>query len=119
MPLLIIFLGGISIHVSQALVCHFLGIDMVWGATAKEVEKHENLWKGLGRLLKRFKWTFLFCFSSIALMICLTRPSRLADLIRQDWEIKEFVALFPLCTVVAGHILMPIVLNPQLMKMHY
>ncbi|KAH0556980.1 hypothetical protein GP486_005229, partial [Trichoglossum hirsutum] len=36
--LMTIFMGGISIHVSQAMVFHMLGIDMSWGATAKEVE---------------------------------------------------------------------------------
>jgi hypothetical protein len=33
--LLFIFLGGISIHVSEALLAHMFEINMTWGATAK------------------------------------------------------------------------------------
>ena len=36
-PLLTIFLGGLSLHVSQALLSHMFEINMTWGATAKEV----------------------------------------------------------------------------------
>jgi hypothetical protein len=34
-PLFVIFFGGLSLHVSQALLSHFFEIDMTWGATAK------------------------------------------------------------------------------------
>ena len=47
-PLLMIFLGGVSLHVSQAILSHLFSIDMSWGATAKEVENVsptlQNLW---------------------------------------------------------------------------
>lgn len=33
--LLFIFLGGISIHVSEAILAHMFEINMTWGATAK------------------------------------------------------------------------------------
>ena len=36
--MLAIFLGGLSLHISQALLAHMFEIDMQWGATAKEVE---------------------------------------------------------------------------------
>jgi hypothetical protein len=36
--LLAIFLGGLSLHVSQALLAHMFEIDMTWGATSKEAE---------------------------------------------------------------------------------
>ena len=36
--LLAIFLGGLSLHVSQALLAHMFGIDMAWGTTSKEAE---------------------------------------------------------------------------------
>ncbi len=35
--LLAIFLGGLSLHVSQALLSHMFEINMSWGATSKEV----------------------------------------------------------------------------------
>lgn len=36
--MLAIFLGGLSIHLSMALLCHAFEFDMTWGATAKEAE---------------------------------------------------------------------------------
>jgi hypothetical protein len=36
--LLFIFLGGISIHVSEAILAHMFEINMTWGATAKTLE---------------------------------------------------------------------------------
>ena len=52
-PLLVIFLGGVSLHVSQALLCHMFSIEMTWGATAKEVERI-TFFKEIPRVLKRF-----------------------------------------------------------------
>jgi hypothetical protein len=34
-PMFIIFFGGLSMHLSWALLCYLLSIDMQWGATAK------------------------------------------------------------------------------------
>jgi hypothetical protein len=34
-PMFVIFFGGISMHLSRALICYLLSIDMQWGATAK------------------------------------------------------------------------------------
>lgn len=31
----IVFFGGLSMHLSWALICYFLSIDMQWSATAK------------------------------------------------------------------------------------
>ncbi|KAG4440521.1 hypothetical protein IFR05_003991 [Cadophora sp. M221] len=106
--LMTIFLGGISLHVSQSLLCHFFEIDMTWGATAKEVET-VVFFEELPRLLKRFKYTFMFCFTSaIGMIVC-------AEFLPWQWQIRDFVPIFPLCTVVVSHFLLPIALNPALM----
>ena len=34
-PMFIIFFGGLSMHLSWAIICYLLSIDMQWGATAK------------------------------------------------------------------------------------
>jgi hypothetical protein len=34
-PMLIVFFGGLSMHLSWALICYFLSIDMQWSSTAK------------------------------------------------------------------------------------
>ncbi|KAI4229121.1 MAG: hypothetical protein L6R36_001078 [Xanthoria steineri] len=106
--LLTIFLGGISLHVSQALVCHMFSIDMSWGATAKEVE-NTTFFEEVPKLLKKFKFTFIWCFIMAGGMIYLAvAPPPL-------WGIKGITAIWPMTTIVAAHFLLPIVLNPSLM----
>jgi hypothetical protein len=106
--LLTVFLGGISLHVSQSLLCHFFEINMTWGATAKEVE-NISFFEEVPRLLKRFKFTFVFCFSMMAMMIVC------ATVVPWEWRIKDFVAIYPLCTIVVSHFFLPVALNPALM----
>lgn len=107
-PLLTIFLGGVSLHVSQALLCHFFSIDMQWGATSKELEDI-SFWQAISDVIKKFKYTFAFCFSMTAAMIVM------AYVVPEDWQIRLLTAVFPLAMVVVNHFLLPIVLNPQLM----
>lgn len=106
--LLTIFLGGISLHVSQALLCHFFSIDMSWGSTSKEVEE-TSFFEEMPKLFKRFKGTFFFCLSCIGLMVAgaLVFPV--------FWRITDFVAIYPLAIVVSSHFLLPVALNPALM----
>ncbi|KAF2634139.1 hypothetical protein P280DRAFT_494481 [Massarina eburnea CBS 473.64] len=108
-PLLVVFLGGVSIHVSQALACHFLSIDMSWGATAKEIEDIP-FFKEIPRVLKSFKGTFVFCFATTGVMIYLGWFSH------EYWRVRELVAVYPLAAVVVSHFFLPIVLNPNLMR---
>ncbi|KAF4535497.1 putative glycosyl transferase family 2 protein [Lasiodiplodia theobromae] len=107
-PLMTCFLGGLSLHVSQAILCHMFSIDMSWGATAKEAE-NISFFEEIPRVLKRFKYTFIFCIACIALMICG------AYVFPPLWQVKTFVAIWPLCTIVGAHLLLPIALNPNLM----
>ncbi|OMP82842.1 Glucans biosynthesis glucosyltransferase H [Diplodia seriata] len=106
----VIFFGGISFHVSQALLCHMFSIDMQWGATAKEVER-SNFFLEVPKIARKFKFSMLFCFALIAGMVIMAE----APFIPWSWEITEFVAIFPMAVMVACHILLPIVLNPSLM----
>jgi hypothetical protein len=103
-----IFLGGISLHVSQAILCHFFEIDMVWGATAKEAQK-VNFGSEIVNILKNFKWTFLFCFACTALMVAgyFFFP--------QAWRITAFYSIYPLASIVVTHFCLPVLLNPALM----
>jgi hypothetical protein len=32
-----------------------------------------------------------------------------------QWQIRTFQAIYPLCTIVVSHFLLPVVLNPALM----
>lgn len=107
-PMFTIFLGGIQLHVSQALLSHFLGIEMNWGATAKEIEDI-NFVEEIPRLLKRFKGTFIFVFLMTALMVCG------AFAFPYQWRINDFAAIWPLGSCTVSHFLLPVVLNPALM----
>lgn len=50
--MLAIFLGGLSLHVSQALLAHMFEIDMTWGATSKEAE-FSNFFIEVPKVLKK------------------------------------------------------------------
>ncbi|KAL2150159.1 hypothetical protein VTH82DRAFT_7835 [Thermothelomyces myriococcoides] len=108
--LLAIFLGGLSLHLSQALLAHMFEIDMTWGATAKEAE-FSNFFIEVPKVLKKFKFSMLFATAFIAGMIILAT----APFIPYSWHIKDFVAILPMATVAASHLLLPLVLNPALM----
>ncbi|KAI0439105.1 glycosyl transferase family group 2-domain-containing protein [Xylaria telfairii] len=107
-PVMSIFLGGLSLHVSQAILCHFFGIDMTWGATAKEIEE-VNFLDEIPKLIKKFKGTFVFCFGTVGLIVAGIYGFPL------EWRITYFASIFPLGWLVACHFLLPVVLNPALM----
>lgn len=107
-PLLLIFLGGISLHISQALLSHMFEIDMSWGATAKEVED-TTFFKEMPKLLKKFRFTFVFCLLMIGLMVAGVYVFPVF------WQIDTVVAIYPLANLVTAHMLLPVVLNPALM----
>ncbi|KAF2871486.1 glycosyl transferase family group 2-domain-containing protein [Massariosphaeria phaeospora] len=108
-PLLVVFLGGISLHISQALLCHMFGINLQWGATAKEVD-NVSFFEEIPRVLRRFKWTFLWALLTGAMMACM------AYVVWPEWRITFFTPVWPLVCVVVSHFLLPIVLNPNLMR---
>jgi len=107
-PLFFIYFGGVSFHVSQALLCHMFGVGMTWGATSKEAEDI-SFFQEIPRVMKRFKRTFAFCFFLAGLMVAM------AFVVPFLWRIKELVAVYPLGVTVGCHFLLPIVLNPNLM----
>ncbi|RNJ57516.1 hypothetical protein D7B24_005864 [Verticillium nonalfalfae] len=111
-PLFTIFLGGISLHVSKALLCHFFEINIQWGATSKEVERC-NFLEEVPKILKSFCGTFLFCFLMTALMVCGMY------LFPRVWRIDEFASIYPLASVTVCHFLLPVLLNPALMKFSF
>lgn len=56
--MLAIFLGGLSLHVSQALLAHMFEINMTWGATSKEAE-FSNFFIEVPKVLKKVSLFFL------------------------------------------------------------
>ncbi|KAI1766719.1 glycosyl transferase family group 2-domain-containing protein [Hypoxylon sp. FL1150] len=108
--LLAIFLGGLSLHVSQAILSHMFEINMTWGATSKEAE-FSNFFIEVPKVLKKFKFSMIFSLVFIVGMIILA----VAPFIPHSWRITDFVAILPMATVSASHLLLPLALNPALM----
>jgi membrane glycosyltransferase len=108
-PLLTIFLGGVSLHVSQAILSHMFSVDMSWGATSKEAE-NTTFFQEVPKIIKKFKFTFLFCIGCAIMMVCM------AWVVPHFWRIRLFIAIWPLSTIVFGHFFLPIALNPGLMR---
>ncbi|KAK5074616.1 hypothetical protein LTR24_010057 [Lithohypha guttulata] len=113
--LLTTFLGGVSMHVSQAIVCHLCSIDMSWGATAKEATT-TSFFKEIPTILRKFKFTFMFCIGASTTMIVLSGVGPVGQLVPYHWQITGFTAQFPLAILVVFHFFMPLVLNPGLMQ---
>lgn len=106
--MLTIFLGGCSLHVSQAILSHLFSIDMSWGATSKEVE-NTTFFKEIPKLLQKFKGTFVFCLVEIAILVAG------AYLVPPLWRIDMLVAIWPVAINCACHFFLPVALNPSLM----
>jgi hypothetical protein len=86
------FFGGLSIHLSGALLAHLFSFNINWSATKKEVER-SNFFIEVPRILKRFWVAFLLCFVTIAGMAIFATP-----LVPLGWRIETYgwSVLFPL-----------------------
>ena len=86
------FFGGLSIHLSQALLAHLFSYNITWGATKKEVER-SNFWLEVPKILQRF-W--------IALVICIIISSGMVilstGLVPLGWRIPgwDWAVIVPL-----------------------
>ncbi|KAF2864818.1 glycosyl transferase family group 2-domain-containing protein [Massariosphaeria phaeospora] len=112
MPVFVIFFGGLSFHVSLAILSHMFSIDMNWGATAKEKDD-SNFFKELPKIFSRFKWMYLVMVPLVGGMIYL------GCFAPHGWEINGFTSVVPMATIVASHMLFPFALNPSLMVFNY
>jgi hypothetical protein len=109
------FFGGLSIHLSQALLAHLFSYNITWGATKKEVER-SNFFIEVPRILRRFWLSLTISFFMFVMMVVLS-----TNLVPRGWQIPGFdwAVIFPLAVVAGSHLLFPIVLNPWLMIFSY
>ncbi|KAH9918350.1 glycosyl transferase family group 2-domain-containing protein [Epithele typhae] len=114
-PFFFFFFGGLSIHLSQALLAHLFSYNITWGATKKEVER-SNFWLEVPKILKRFWLSFVLSLSFCVIMIVFT-----TDVVPIGWRIFnwEWAVILPLGLVAGCHIAFPIVLNPWFMIFSY
>lgn len=107
--LLTIFLGGVFLHISQAILCHLFSVNLERGATAKEIVDLPFT-EEIAKVLRRFRKCFLFCTVSAGGMAYMSLGAPVL------WRINFFTAIWPLSTVVFAHFSLPVVLNPGLMR---
>ncbi|KAH9850477.1 glycosyl transferase family group 2-domain-containing protein [Lenzites betulinus] len=114
-PFFFFFFGGLSIHLSQALLAHMFSYNITWGATKKEVER-SNFWQEVPKIIERFRVSLVISLAVTLAMIILT-----TDLVPIGWRIFswDWAVIVPLAIVAGCHILYPILLNPWLMIFSY
>ncbi|KAL4247672.1 Glycosyl transferase family group 2-domain-containing protein [Abortiporus biennis] len=115
LPFFFFFFGGLSIHLSQALLAHTFSYNIQWGATKKEVER-SNFWLEVPKILKRFWMTLAFCLLVSVGMIILS-----TEIVPTGWRIPggDWAVIVPIALTMGCHVLWPIVLNPWLMIFSY
>lgn len=112
MPIFVIFFGGLSFHVSLAILSHMFSIDMNWGATAKEKDD-SNFFVEIPKIFSRFKWMYMLMIPLVGGMIYL------GCFAPHGWEIQGLTATVPMSMIVVSHCLFPFALNPSLMVFNY
>ncbi|KAF2227264.1 glycosyl transferase family group 2-domain-containing protein [Elsinoe ampelina] len=113
-PMFVVFLGGLSIHVSQALLSHMFIWEMSWGSTVKEAAfsnaliELQLIWGGYRNTL----------FISVLCLSCMLILGT-ASFVPYDWKINSFLAWWPMLSCWMSHLLLPIALNPALMTFSF
>ncbi|KAL0066289.1 hypothetical protein AAF712_006720 [Marasmius tenuissimus] len=114
-PFFFFFFGGLSVHLTAALLAHMFSYNIKWEATKKEVER-SNFFIEVPRIWKRYWHIIIMGMLSIAAMVILSLP-----FVPDGWRIPStsWAVIVPLAIVTAGHLLFPVVLNPWLMIFSY
>lgn len=104
MPLFMVFFGGISVHLTKAILSHFLGINMEWNSTAKELEA-TGFFIGMDKIIKDFKYMYgvVFFFTVVLIYMAVYAPL--------GWRIIDFTMILPVGNQLACHFLLPIALG--------
>ncbi|OCK77120.1 hypothetical protein K432DRAFT_418823 [Lepidopterella palustris CBS 459.81] len=101
MPIFLIFFGGMSWHISSALLAHLLSLNIEWSSTAKELEA-TNFFISMDKVFKTFRWMLLFMVPLIGGMIYLACSAP------RGWRIQDFTSIVPLANQVGAHMLLPL-----------
>jgi hypothetical protein len=116
--LLAIFLGGLSLHVSQALLAHMFEIDMTWGATSKEAE-FSNFFIEVPKVLKKVSSVHLFHSSDRPL----PRTNKPLNIPLPGWQLASSLKPgqsigYKLKTLANTHLLTVQILDDLLHRLH-
>lgn len=102
MPFFVIFFGGVSWHISYALLAHMFTLPIEWSSTAKELEAG-GMFIGMERVFKAFKFVLLF-------MACMTAGLiYLAQFAPYGWKINAWTSILPVANQIFGHVMLPVI----------
>jgi hypothetical protein len=101
---MVLFFSGISFHLSKALLCHFVGVNMEWTATAKELET-TGFFIGVDRIAADFKYMYISTLSITGGLIYLGVYAPVG------WTITNWTTIFPLAFQLVGHFFLPLALG--------
>ncbi|KAF9231781.1 glycosyl transferase family group 2-domain-containing protein [Melanogaster broomeanus] len=103
-PFFFFFFGGLSIHLSVALLAHMFSYNITWGATKKEVER-SNFFIEVPRILRRFWFAFALSFACFAMIVVFSLP-----VVTPGWQIPGtyWAVILPLALVAGSHIIFPV-----------
>jgi len=101
MPFFLIFFGGLSWHISYALLAHMFTLPIEWGSTAKELEDG-GFFVGMERVWKAFRFCLIFMagLSGCLIYLAIYAPT--------GWQITAWTSIFPLALQIVGHCGLPI-----------
>jgi len=97
----LVFFGGMSWHISSALLAHLFSFNIEWTSTAKELEA-AGFFVSMDRVIKNFKWMLLAMIPVIAGMIYLAEGAP------RGWRIEDYTSIVPLANQVGAHVLLPV-----------
>jgi hypothetical protein len=104
MPLFMCFFGGLSIHLSKAIICHFFSINMEWNSTAKELEA-TGFFIGMDKIVKDFKYMYIIVIFLAAGMVYL------AIWAPAGWMVKDYTMILPVANQLVCHFFLPLALG--------
>jgi hypothetical protein len=103
LPLLVLYFGGLSFHLSKAILCHFFSINVEWTSTAKELES-TSFFVGMDRIFTEHAVMYLILFGLTGLMVYLGLYAPVG------WTITNWDVIVPLANQMICHFLVPIIL---------
>eukprot|EP00898_Chlorokybus_atmophyticus_P006347 jgi/Chlat1/6713/Chrsp50S06422 len=108
---LMMFFTGIGYHLQNAVIAHLFQSKMEWSSTVKELKK-SNFFQEVKVTVAGYKWMYIhiiFWLIVIGGMWNVPIP----------YQIRSVYAIAPLAILLIGHALLPVVLNPVLMKVKF
>jgi hypothetical protein len=101
MPFFLVFFGGLSWHISYALLAHMFTLPIEWGSTAKELDDG-GFFVGMERVWKAFRFVIIFmvALSGGLIYLAIYAPS--------GWEITAWTSIVPLVLQIVGHCGLPV-----------